>query len=56
MTERPEQTDDQDQPEPQAEREPAKKHGDPLLNIEGEAAAGGGPEIAASEQDDRPGG
>jgi hypothetical protein len=56
MTEKAEQFDDRDQgdqgaqgdpgaPGPQEQQEEEKKHGDPLLDIEAEAAAGGGPEM-----------
>ena len=47
MTENAEQFDDRDHGSegPQAQQEEEKKHGDPLLDIEAEAAAGGGPEM-----------
>jgi hypothetical protein len=56
MTEKAEQFDDRDQgdqgaqgdpgaPGPQEQQEEEKKHGDPVLDIEAEAAAGGGPEM-----------
>ena len=39
-----------DAPEPQGE--PEKVHGDPLLDFESEAAAGGGPEIDRQYDDE----
>ncbi len=47
MTENAEQFDDRDHRSegPQEQQEEEKKHGDPLLDIEAEAAAGGGPEM-----------
>jgi len=59
MTEKAEQFDDRDQADqgdpgthgaeggqgPQEQQEEEKKHGDPVLDIEAEAAAGGGPEM-----------
>jgi hypothetical protein len=59
MTEKAEQFDDRDQGDqgdqgaqgdpgaqgPQEQQEEEKKHGDPVLDIEAEAAAGGGPEM-----------
>jgi hypothetical protein len=44
MTENAEQFDDRNQG-PQEQQEEEKKHGDPVLDIEAEAAAGGGPEM-----------
>ena len=47
MTESAEQFDDRDHDDqrPQEQQEEEKKHGDPVLDIEAEAAAGGGPEM-----------
>ena len=47
MTESAEQFDDRDRDDqgPQEQQEEEKKHGDPVLDIEAEAAAGGGPEM-----------